>query len=49
MRNAVVGCMFFCFLVLGVAVGLYFNRVELFGVIGLGAGLLSTLLFRKKN
>lgn len=48
MRNEVVGCLFFSLLVLGVTFGLYFDRLELFGVIGLGLGLGVILFFRKK-
>ena len=49
MKNEVIGCLFFCLLILGVALGVYFGRVEIFGVIGLGLGLGIVLFFRKKN
>ncbi|WP_405098992.1 hypothetical protein [Oceanobacillus sp. FSL H7-0719] len=48
MKNEVVGCLFFCFLVLGVALGYYFNHLQLFSVLGLGLGLVIVFFFRKK-
>jgi len=49
MKNEVIGCMFFCLLIIGLVLGHYFGRVEIFGVLGLGLGLGIVLVFRKKN
>lgn len=48
MKNEVVGCLFFCFLILGVTLGYYFDNLQLFSVLGLGLGLGVIFFFRKK-
>jgi|GEM_PF-5357703 len=49
MKNEVVGCLFFCFLIFGAAFGYYFGYLQLFSVLGLSLGLGVIFFFRKKN
>lgn len=49
MKNEIVGCLFFVFLILGVLLGNYFNQMPFFGILGLGFGLGVILIFRKKH
>ncbi|MCM3740379.1 hypothetical protein M3210_08860 [Oceanobacillus luteolus] len=48
MRNEIIGSIFFILLILGLLIGMLFDRVELFGFLGLMLGLGVVLLFRKK-
>ncbi|GGN55758.1 MULTISPECIES: hypothetical protein [Oceanobacillus] len=49
MRYEIIGSLFFILLFLGVFVGIIFNKVELFGFLGLLLGLGVVFLFRKRK
>lgn len=49
MKNEILGFLLFFLLIIGATVGLYFDQLHFYGVLGLALGLGIILIFRKKH